>query len=177
MYKLEKRNKWNKLNFKTVPCRNMRVYLESACCSLLFDCFHLFDTVSSHLHRNNLTLTLFSHHRSEFDCFQIELAKNYGIPEWREDLRNVMMKAGLENKPMVFLFSDTQVRLLTAGQWKHPFVWLTFIQCLFYPRVTAVAHKRPRSFCQKCRWQVTPKHAYTLYPAKLAWADYAAVQA
>ena len=30
------------------------------------------------------------------------------------------------------------------------------------PRVTTVACKRPRSFCQKCRWQVTAKHAYTL---------------
>jgi len=30
------------------------------------------------------------------------------------------------------------------------------------PRVTAVVRKRPRSFCQKCRWQVTAKHAYTL---------------
>ena len=40
------------------------------------------------------------------------------------------------------------------------------------PPVTAVAHKRPWSFCQKCRWQVTPKHAYTLDPA-----TYAAVQA
>ena len=28
--------------------------------------------------------------------------------------------------------------------------------------VTAVAHKRSRSFCQKCRWQVTAKHAHTL---------------
>ena len=27
---------------------------------------------------------------------------------------------------------------------------------------SAVARKRPRSFCQKCRWQVTAKHAYTL---------------
>ena len=25
-------------------------------------------------------------------------------------------------------------------------------------------HKRPLSFCQKCRWQVTPKHIYTLDP-------------
>ena len=25
-----------------------------------------------------------------------------------------------------------------------------------------VARKRPRSFCQKCRWPVTAKHAYTL---------------
>ena len=47
--------------------------------------------------------------RSEYDLFQIELAKNYGVPEWREDLKKAMLKAGLENKPMVFLFSDTQV--------------------------------------------------------------------
>ena len=30
------------------------------------------------------------------------------------------------------------------------------------PVLTAVALKRSRSFCQKCRWQVTAKHAYTL---------------
>ena len=29
-------------------------------------------------------------------------------------------------------------------------------------RVTAVARKRSRSLCQKCRWQVTAKHACTL---------------
>ena len=39
---------------------------------------------------------------------------------------------------------------------------LTLIRYPFHPCVTAVAHKRPRSFCQKCRWQVTAKHAYTL---------------
>ena len=31
----------------------------------------------------------------------------------------------------------------------------TLISCPFHPRVTAVARKRPRSFCQKCRRQVT----------------------
>ena len=54
---------------------------------------------------------------------------------------------------------------------------LTLILCPFQPRVTAVARKRPRSLCQKHRWQVTPKHAYTLDPTKSEWADYAAVQA
>ena len=39
--------------------------------------------------------------------------------------------------------------------------WLLF-QYPFHPFVTAVARKRSRSFCQKCRWQVTAKHAYTL---------------
>ena len=34
---------------------------------------------------------------------------------------------------------------------------------LFHPRVTAVACKRSRSFCQKCRWQVTAKHTCTLH--------------
>ena len=39
--------------------------------------------------------------------------------------------------------------------------WLLFWYP-FHPRVTAVARKRPRSFCQKRRWQVTARHAYTL---------------
>ena len=38
-----------------------------------------------------------------------------------------------------------------------PLFWYPFHRC-----VTAVARKRPRSFCQKCRWLVTAKHAYTL---------------
>ena len=45
------------------------------------------------------------------------------------------------------------------------------------PLVTTVACKRPWPFCQKCRWQVTPKHAYHLDPLQSEWADYAAVQA
>ena len=46
---------------------------------------------------------------------------------------------------------------------------------MFDPRVNTVAHKRPRSFSQKCRWLVIPKYAYTLDPTKSEWADYAAV--
>ena len=57
--------------------------------------------------------------------------------------------------------------------------WLsvqTLIRCLFHPRVTAMVRKRSLSFCQKCSWVVTPKHAYTLHQTKSEWADYAAVQ-
>ena len=38
--------------------------------------------------------------------------------------------------------------------WVNFLCWLLF-QYPFYPHVTAVAHKRSRSFCQKCRSQVT----------------------
>ena len=40
--------------------------------------------------------------------------------------------------------------------------WL-FFRYPFQPHVTTVARKRSQSFCQKCRWQVTAKHAYTLH--------------
>ena len=62
--------------------------------------------------------------RADFDCFQVELAKNYGVNEWREDLRKVMMKAGLENNPTVFLFSDTQVTNVTILQFENEFLAL-----------------------------------------------------
>ena len=38
--------------------------------------------------------------------------------------------------------------------------WLLF-RYPFHPCFTTVARKKSRSFCQKCRWQVTAKHAYT----------------
>ena len=47
----------------------------------------------------------------------------------------------------------------------------------FHPRVTAVARKRSRSFCQKCRWQVTAvssgtSHATTKQRCKYTtWKD------
>ncbi|XP_050297987.1 dynein axonemal heavy chain 3 [Anthonomus grandis grandis] len=46
---------------------------------------------------------------SEFGVFEIELSRNYGVPEWREDLKTLMLRAGCDGKPIVFLFADTQV--------------------------------------------------------------------
>ncbi|XP_052808511.1 dynein axonemal heavy chain 1-like isoform X3 [Mya arenaria] len=56
------------------------------------------------------SLTRLAAHMADYECVQVELAKNYGFNEWREDLRKVMMKAGLDNNPTVFLFSDTQIK-------------------------------------------------------------------
>lgn len=41
---------------------------------------------------------------------QIEIAKNYGTVEWHEDLKLCLMQAGVDDKSVVFLFNDTQVR-------------------------------------------------------------------
>ena len=68
---------------------------------------------------------------------------------------------------------ERRENLLLQGQVRV----LSLVRCPFHTRVTAVARKRPRSFCQTCRWQVTTKRAYTLDPTKLERTDYAAVQA
>ncbi|TNJ27740.1 IAD-4 Dynein heavy chain [Giardia muris] len=46
---------------------------------------------------------------AEYDVFTIELRKNYGIPEWRDDLKKVLMTAGVDNKQIVFLFTDSMI--------------------------------------------------------------------
>ncbi|XP_032988956.1 dynein axonemal heavy chain 1 isoform X1 [Rhinolophus ferrumequinum] len=56
------------------------------------------------------SLTRLASHMAEYECFQIELSKNYGMTDWREDVKKVLLKAGLHNLPVTFLFSDTQIK-------------------------------------------------------------------
>mmetsp|Transcript_17277 Transcript_17277/g.12264 ORF Transcript_17277/g.12264 Transcript_17277/m.12264 type:complete len:155 (+) Transcript_17277:4922-5386(+) len=41
--------------------------------------------------------------------FSIEIHKNYKEKDYHEDIRTMLKKAGLEDIPQVFLFSDTQI--------------------------------------------------------------------
>jgi len=55
------------------------------------------------------SLTRVASYIADFKCIQIEITRSYGRAEWREDLKRVLMTAGAESKPVVFLFSDTQI--------------------------------------------------------------------
>lgn len=46
---------------------------------------------------------------AEQNTFEIEITRTYSINEWREDLKKLLLKAGCDGKPIVFLFGDTQI--------------------------------------------------------------------
>ena len=46
---------------------------------------------------------------ADFGLYTVEIAKGYGLTEWRENVKECLMLAGVDNKPTVFLFDDTQI--------------------------------------------------------------------
>ncbi|KAJ3214893.1 Dynein heavy chain 1, axonemal [Dinochytrium kinnereticum] len=55
------------------------------------------------------SLSRLSTFMEEYELFQIEINKNYGQTEWKDDLKKVMFWAGIDAKPTVFLYCDTQI--------------------------------------------------------------------
>ncbi|XP_063217340.1 dynein axonemal heavy chain 1-like [Bacillus rossius redtenbacheri] len=56
------------------------------------------------------SLTKLAAHLSELPCEQVELTRSYGPAEWREDVKKLMLSAGVRRRETVFLFSDTQIK-------------------------------------------------------------------
>eukprot|EP00792_Barthelona_sp_PAP020_P009040 TRINITY_DN3265_c0_g4_i2.p1 TRINITY_DN3265_c0_g4~~TRINITY_DN3265_c0_g4_i2.p1 ORF type:complete len:4140 (+),score=1212.96 TRINITY_DN3265_c0_g4_i2:30-12449(+) len=55
------------------------------------------------------SLTRLAAHMCGMQVFNIEVSKNYGKEQWRENLMQVLRSCGLDEKPTVFLFADTQI--------------------------------------------------------------------
>ncbi|KAM6899568.1 dynein axonemal heavy chain 3 [Xenentodon cancila] len=47
---------------------------------------------------------------NDYVLFQVELTKNYSMSDWRDDLKRMMLKAGIEERSLVFLFTDSQIK-------------------------------------------------------------------
>lgn len=55
------------------------------------------------------SLTRLAAHICGYKCLQIELSRGYNYDTFHEDLRKLYKMAGVEDKNMVFLFTDTQI--------------------------------------------------------------------
>ena len=94
------------------------------------------------------------HSKRVSDIFCDVFVNGSGIAQWLERRTRDWRVTGsntCRSGGRIFIFFS-RVNLLC---------WLLFWY-MFHPRVTTVAGKRSRSFCQKCRWHVTAKHTCTL---------------
>ncbi|CAL7933869.1 unnamed protein product [Xylocopa violacea] len=46
----------------------------------------------------------------EYVIYQIEITTTYGFSEWREDLKNLLLRVGCDGKSTAFLFGDHQIK-------------------------------------------------------------------
>ncbi|KAH9490581.1 Dynein heavy chain 12, axonemal [Bulinus truncatus] len=56
------------------------------------------------------SLTRLSTYMAQYKLFQPEITKNYGLNEWREDIKAVLKQAGGKGIPTTFLITDSQIK-------------------------------------------------------------------
>ncbi|VDQ18024.1 unnamed protein product [Trichobilharzia regenti] len=54
--------------------------------------------------------TRLASHIADHELFVIEITRTYGVNEWRDDLKRLLLKTGLDAKSTVFLINDTQLK-------------------------------------------------------------------
>ena len=125
--------------------------------------------VDSHNHHSDYSATVnaiimswhvckFSHTTTSFSAFFYQKGGHWILDMGSGDSL-VVRESDLWSKgPGFECWQERRENFLLQGQLSV----LTLISVSIPPRVTTVAHKRSWSFCQKCRWQVTAKHTYTL---------------
>ena len=55
------------------------------------------------------SLSRISAYLCEYSTYQVNVTRNYRVPEFKEDLKTLYGMTGVDNKATVFLFNDAQI--------------------------------------------------------------------
>lgn len=56
------------------------------------------------------SLSRLSTYVMEYETYSIQISKSYEFEEWQEDMKKLVMNAGVENKKIVFILRDTDIK-------------------------------------------------------------------
>ncbi|XP_053674809.1 dynein axonemal heavy chain 7 [Anopheles nili] len=56
------------------------------------------------------SLARIASHICSYELYQVEISRQYGMTEWREDMKNLLKKVCSSDQHICFLFTDTQVK-------------------------------------------------------------------
>jgi len=103
----------------------------------------------------------------EFDCFQIEVVKGYGMTEFKDDLKSCLMKCGNEMKTQVFLFADTQIVNEQMVEAMNNVLNSGDVPNLYKQEDMDVITLACRAACQAAGMQPTKANVFTVYLSRV----------
>lgn len=66
---------------------------------------------------------------ADYELFQIEITRTYGKNEWRDDIRKLFRKSGVDGQLRDLLFFETNRFICLSSRQKHRFSLQRFSNC------------------------------------------------
>ena len=109
------------------------------------------------------SLTRLASHIVGYTCVQIEVNRMYGVKEWREDVKSILMSAGLDNTPSVLLYSDTESSNELFIEYLNNLLCYGDIPNLYSPQDMDVISNSIRPVVESAGLQATESNMFTEY--------------